>query len=83
MNDVQVKMTDIVRSELMDFIYSDESTEDAYHLQAIFKQLEAIDIRFADLDEEMKDLRRRNVSLSVENRQLKSKTESAMMDSFE
>ena len=81
--DAQVKMTDIVRSELMDFVYSEESVEDAYHLQAIFKQLEAIDIRFSDIDEEMKELRRRNVTLSVENRQLKSKIESNLTDSFE
>lgn len=62
----QVKMTDVIREELMDFIYSDDSVEDANHLRVILSELEMIDLRFADVDKEMNELRHRIAKLSLE-----------------
>ena len=62
----QVKMTDVIREELMDFIYSDDSVEDANHLQVIFNELELIDMCFSDIDKEMNELRHRIAKLSLE-----------------
>lgn len=69
----QARMTDVIREELMTYIYSDDNLEDAYHLITIFKELEGIDIRFRDLDDEVRDLRKRNASLTIERNHLENK----------
>ena len=61
----QMKITDIIRGELMDFIYSDDSIEDANHVSKILNELELIDLRFRDIEKECDELRRRNVTLSL------------------
>lgn len=43
-DEIVKKYTDPIREALMDFIYSDDSTEDALHLETIFTKLRCIEL---------------------------------------
>lgn len=56
--EAQMKITDIIRGELLEYIYSDDAIEDAGHIKTILCELDAIDLRFKDLEKENDDLRK-------------------------
>ena len=72
MENAQVKFTDIIRKHLFEYIYSDDSVEDACHIKEILNTLDVIDEKFTDLDEEMREKRREMVKRGMEVKKLQS-----------
>lgn len=68
MADAQVRLTDLVREEIMNYIYSEDILEDAEHLEKVFNYLSQIDAKFKDVDEELKEKRRKIIQLQMEVR---------------
>lgn len=68
MADAQMKLTDLVRGEIMGYLYSDDCLEDAQHLEKVFNYLSQIDAKFNDVDEELKEKRRKIIQLELEVR---------------
>lgn len=68
MADAQMKLTDLVRGEIMGYLYSDDFLEDAQHLEKVFNYLSQIDAKFNDVDEELKEKRRKIIQLELEVR---------------
>lgn len=54
-----VKLTDLIRADLMDYIYSDNLVEDANYLYTILSNLTAIDMELDSLIDEATDYKER------------------------
>lgn len=57
-NNAQVKLTDRIREALMNYLYSEDSLEDAAYVETILLACREIDVRFKDLEDEIRELRR-------------------------
>lgn len=68
MADAQAKLTDLVRESIMAYIYSEDDLLDALYLEKVFNYLSQIDAKFQDVDNELKEKRRKIVQLQVELR---------------
>ena len=68
MADAQMKLTDLVRGEIMGYLYSEDALEDAQHLEKVFNYLSQIDAKFKDVDEELREKRRKIIQLELEVR---------------
>ena len=66
MENEQMKFTDIIREHLFDYIYSDDSVEDANHIKEILNTLDAIDAKFTETIEELRDVRRDAIKIKME-----------------
>lgn len=80
MADVQANLTDVIREEIVEFLHSEDCLDEARHLEKVFNYLSLIDEKFRDIDEELKERRRKIVDLQVE---LGKAAQSAMADHTE
>lgn len=73
----EMKYSDQIKEHLMDYIYSDDSVEDADHLESIFHLLSLMDIQIRDLENNRKYYQRQYMDARLKLHRYESNEESS------